>query len=219
MARERNRGMVERVHFALAGTRALASAVAGIVVFAVAMALGPWQVAVLTGWDTSAAVFVAWVLWVVHAKDAEATASLATRQDDSRAAADALLMAACVASLAGVVLVEASRQKGAGEAVITTLAVLSVVLSWGAVHTVFMLRYARLYYTEQGGIGFNGDAEPDYHDFAYLAFTIGMTYQVSDTDLSTKSMRRTALRHALLSYVFGTFVVAVMINVVAGLFK
>ncbi|MEO7556753.1 MAG: DUF1345 domain-containing protein, partial [Acidimicrobiales bacterium] len=67
------------------------------------------------------------------------------------------------------------------------------------------------------GIDFNDDAEPDYRDFAYLAFTIGMTYQVSDTDLKTKEIRRTALRHALLSYVFGTAIIAVMINVVAGL--
>jgi uncharacterized membrane protein len=67
------------------------------------------------------------------------------------------------------------------------------------------------------GIDFNQHDDPDYHDFAYLAFTIGMTYQVSDTDLTTRAVRRTALRHALLSYVFGTAIIAVTINVVAGL--
>ncbi len=102
---------------------------------------------------------------------------------------------------------------------LTALAVPSVALSWLAVHAVFTLRYARLYYSERGGIDFNGDVEPDYHDFAYVALTVGMTYQVSDTDLTTKSIRRTATRHALLSYVFGTFVVAMMINVVAGLLR
>ena len=78
-------------------------------------------------------------------------------------------------------------------------------------------RYADLYYTQDGGIDFNGDDVPDYRDFAYLAFTIGMTYQVSDTNLQTKAVRRTALRHALLSYLFGTAIIAVMINVVASI--
>jgi uncharacterized membrane protein len=213
--------MVDRVHFAFAGTRVLVSALTGLVVFAVAATLAPWPAAVLLGWDTSAAVFLAWVLWVAHGKDAAATASLATRQDDSRAAADAVLVAASLASLVGVGigLVEASRHRGVAQAVITALAVLTVVLSWAAVHALFTLRYARLYYGEHGGIEFNGGEEPDYHDFAYMAFTIGMTYQVSDTDLTTKSMRRTVTRHALLSYLFGTFVVAMMINALAGLLR
>jgi uncharacterized membrane protein len=94
-----------------------------------------------------------------------------------------------------------------------------VILSWATVHTVFTLRYARLYYAAGGGIDFNGDRAPTYTDFAYLAFTIGMTYQVSDTSIASKAIRRTALRHAYMSYLFGTVVVAMTINVVAGLFN
>jgi uncharacterized membrane protein len=84
---------------------------------------------------------------------------------------------------------------------------------------VFTLRYARLYYlNESGGIDFNqGDELPAYVDFAYLAFTLGMTYQVSDTDLKTRTIRATAPRHALLSYVLGAVVLAITINLVAGL--
>jgi uncharacterized membrane protein len=94
----------------------------------------------------------------------------------------------------------------------------AVVLSWGMVHTVFTARYARLYYTgTDGGIDFNSYDPPGYADFAYVAFTIGMTFQVSDTDLQTKAMRRTALRHALLSYLCGAVVIAVTINLLAGL--
>jgi len=97
-------------------------------------------------------------------------------------------------------------------------ALMSVFVSWTLVHTVFTLKYARLYYTGQpGGIDFNETAAPDYRDFAYLSFTIGMTFQVSDTDLTAKPIRMTALRHALLSYLFGVAVVAMTINVVAGL--
>ena len=100
------------------------------------------------------------------------------------------------------------------------LSVGSVALARSVVHTMFTTRYARLYYTgAQGGISFNEDDPPKYSDFAYLAFTIGMTYQVSDTDLLTKTLRATALRHALPSYLFGVVIIATMINLVAGLSK
>jgi uncharacterized membrane protein len=199
--------------------------VAGAVVFAAAMSQAPWQVASLLGWDTTALVVVALVLLAVWRCDGQATHALARREDNSRAATDLIVLLAGVASLVGVglILVKGAHADGAAKAFITVVAVASVVLSWLAVQTVFTLRYAHLYYSDDGGIGgidFNGeDDEPDYRDFAYLALTIGMTYQVSDTDLTAKVMRRTATRQALLSYVFGTFVVAMTINVVAGLVK
>ena len=87
------------------------------------------------------------------------------------------------------------------------------------IHAVFTLRYARLYYAEAGGVDFNEASDPDYRDFLYLALTLGMTYQVSDTDITSKAIRRTATRHGLLSYVFGTVIVAMTINVVAGLVR
>jgi uncharacterized membrane protein len=99
----------------------------------------------------------------------------------------------------------------------TGLGVVSVVLAWAIVHTVYTLRYADLYYSLGGGIDFNANDDPDYRDFAYLAFTIGMTYQVSETNIQSNFLRRTALKHALLSFVFGTAIIAMTINVVAGL--
>jgi uncharacterized membrane protein len=88
------------------------------------------------------------------------------------------------------------------------------------VHTTFTTRYARLYYTSgTKAVDFNEDESPCYRDFGYLAFTIGMTFQVSDTPLQTKEIRATALRHALLSYLFGVVVIATTINLVAGLGK
>jgi uncharacterized membrane protein len=96
--------------------------------------------------------------------------------------------------------------------------VVSVALTWGLVHTVFTLRYARTYYRPPvGGIDFNEDDPPTYLDFAYLALTIAMTFQVSDTNLTTKSMRRIALAHALLSYLYGAVIIALVINVVSSL--
>ncbi len=98
--------------------------------------------------------------------------------------------------------------------------VLSIVLSWSIVHTVFTLRYASLYYVADPPTAWTSTTTPaDYADFGYLALTIGMTFQVSDTDLRTKVIRRTALRHALLSYVFGALIVASTVNLIAGLGK
>lgn len=92
------------------------------------------------------------------------------------------------------------------------------MLSWAVVHTTFVLRYTRLYYTGQdGGVDFNQPEPPAYLDFAYRAFTIGMTFQVSDTTIQAGAIRRTVLRHALLSYLFGTVIIATSINLVAGL--
>ena len=114
---------------------------------------------------------------------------IATGEDDSRATADVLLVSASVASLAGIALglVKAAGQGGPLAGTLTGFAVLSVILSWLMVQVVYMLRYARLYYGEGGGVDFNETKDPDYRDFAYLAFTIGMTYQVSDTNLTSTS--------------------------------
>jgi len=191
----------------------------GVVSFGVFMAFEAWQVALLGGWSVVGLVFTGWTISTLWTLDASDTEHVATREDSSRAVADVLLLLAETASLAaiGVGLVKASSSTGAAQGLITALAVFAVVVSWTVVHTVFALRYAGLYYRSGGGVDFNEDDKPDYRDFAYLALTIGMTFQVSDTDLQTKAIRRTAIRHALMSYLFGAVVVAMVINVVAGL--
>ncbi len=136
------------------------------------------------------------------------------------ALADSLILAAGVTCLGavGLVLIKAGSSHGGGKAFLIAVGVVSVAASWSCLHTIFMLRYARTFYTGQaGGISFNETEPPNYVDFAYVALTIGLTFQVSDTDLSSKQMRRTALRHALLSYLFGAVIVALTINVVASL--
>ncbi len=193
----------------------------GVVVGGVAAAFTPWQVSTLIAWDTAAIVFCSWVWATVRGADAATTQRIATREDDSRAAADLILIAASVASLVGVglTLLKASQTDGTTQALITTVAVATVVLSWLSVHTMFTLRYAHLFYREEGGIDFHDTESPDYRDFAYVAFTLGMTFQVSDTNLTSKRIRNTALHHALLSYVFGIAVIAMTINVVASLLR
>jgi uncharacterized membrane protein len=199
--------------------RLVAGLAAGLVAGAVASALTAWQVSVLLAWCVGASTFLALVWTTMLAADSERTRALAQREDESRVAADLVVLTACVASLVGVglILLKASTSEGSAVAGMTGLGVVSVVLAWALVHTFYTLRYADLYYSLGGGIDFNANDDPDYRDFAYLAFTIGMTYQVSDTNLQTKALRRTALRHALLSFVFGTAIIAMTINVVAGL--
>jgi uncharacterized membrane protein len=206
----------------LARRRVLASAAAGLAVAAAASAAVPWQADLLIGWDTAAAVFIISVWSSIRGKDGVATVQLATREDTSRAAADLMLLAASAGSLAAVVLtlLKAGSATGTLRALLIALAVGSVVLSWAVVQTVYTLRYARLYFSPPlGGIDFNQNPHPRYIDFAYVAFTIGMTYQVSDTNLTSEPMRAAALRHALLSFLFGTVILATTINVVAGLLK
>ena len=135
------------------------------------------------------------------------------------AAAESVLVGAGDASLVAVwfTLAQAGHAQAPARGLLTASAIGSVALAWISVHTLYLLRYARLYYTPpDGGIDFHGEA-PDYRDFAYLALTIGMRFQVSDTDLLGKRARRTALHHALLSYVFGTVIVAITVSSVAGL--
>jgi uncharacterized membrane protein len=213
-------GGVETAHGA-AGIRVLVSFAVGIAAFGVAWLATPWQAAALIGWNVAATVFIAWVWFTVARMDGAATAQHASIEDLSRPTADLILIIASVASLVAVALslLVASDTEGLERAMIVGMASASVILSWATVHTVFTLRYARLYYAAGGGIDFNGDRAPTYTDFAYLAFTIGMTYQVSDTSIASKAIRRTALRHAYMSYLFGTVIVAMTINVVAGLFN
>ena len=204
-----------------ARTRVLVSLAVGLVAFVIAAVLTPWQAASLIGWDVAASVFIVWVWLVVGRMDGEATKAHAGIEDRSTGTADLVLILASITSLVGVglSLLEASDKEVLARATITALASLSVILSWATVHTVFTLRYARLYYAGEGGIDFNEDRPPTYGDFAYVAFTIGMTYQVSDTTIGSRTIRRTALRHAYMSYLFGTVVVAMTINIVADLFR
>jgi uncharacterized membrane protein len=206
----------------LARRRVVVGMVAGAIAAGVAVVLGTtWSVAALLGADTLALVFLGWVWTTIARADAKGTERLALAEDDSRTAADAIILGASLASLVAIffTLAQAAKATGGHAVLLAALAVFSIVLGWAAIQTTFTLMYARLYYgTPKGGIDFE-DGEPDYRDFAYTAFTIGMTYQVSDTQISQKRVRRIVIRHALLSFVFGTTIIAVAINAVANLIK
>lgn len=196
------------------------SAATGLALGAAVAAVTLWELAVLVGWIAGAATFLLSVWHQIRHLDAGQTAAIATREDDSRRTATVLVVAAAVVSLAGVfvALRRASASTGVTEAALTVGAMATVLVSWTLVQTVFMLRYAHRYYggSAAGGIDFPGGEAPSYRDFAYVAFTVGMTFQVSDTAFTDRAMRATLLRHALVSFLFGTTIIATTINVVAG---
>lgn len=189
----------------------------------------PWEGRALVGWVTFCAVHLLRLWSVMLHSDGQRTKAIATREDDTRAVAAFITTVTALVSLVGVgyALHQAGPKVGLDKVGMTALAVLTVVLSWVLVHTQYTLHYAHRYYDDGGGVLFLTDAssegasgtlpDPDYRDFAYLSFTIGMTFQVSDTNLTSRAMRRLLLGHALLSYVFVTVIIAVTINAVAGL--
>jgi uncharacterized membrane protein len=172
---------------------------------------------VLAGWMVFAIAFLG-ITWVtIGPMTAEQTAAHASSEDPLPVLADALVVVAALISLVAVASL-LLRDSSTNKDVSATASVVAVALAWASVHTVFTTRYARLYFTgTPGGVDWGGDEPPVYRDFAYLAFTVGMTFQVSDTAVTNRRVRAAVLRHALLSYLFGTVFIATMINLVAGL--
>jgi len=197
-------------------------AAVGIAVAVLASALGWLWFAPVLGWDSAATVYLVWIWRTIWRLDASDTARLAVREDPNRNLAHALLLVACLASLVAVVvfLVAATPATGGVREARITAGVVSVALSWAVVHTLYTARYAHMYYSRpEGGVDFHQNGRPRYSDFAYLAFTIGMTFQVSDTDLSSAEMRATVLFHSMISYLFGAAIIAATVNLLASLVR
>jgi uncharacterized membrane protein len=202
----------------LSWRRLLVCLAGGLLAAGVTTVAGVPEIAALVGWTVAAGSLLFWVWRVSWPKDDEGTKRLAEEEGQTRAT-DAVVLWAAVISLAAVVeaLVRSSTMDAVGVATVL-LGVLVVILSWALVNTVFALKYAREYYSGgDGGIDFGQEEPPAYSDFAYLAFTVGMSFAVPDTQLAATSIRKTALGHALLSYLFGTVVIAVAVNLVTNL--
>jgi len=200
-------------------TRLVLMVVVGLVAAVVtALVVGPrWSASV--GWAAACAVYVVTAFPLLD-DDAERTAQHAAREDPRRTVSDLLLVGASAASVVAILVVLSTARDlhGSAQDAAAALGVVSVFLSWLLVQTLFTLRYAELYYSgAPGGIDFNQQEPPRYSDFAYFAVTVGMTYQVSDTSITSSAIRVATLRHALLSFFFGTVVIASVINLVAGL--
>lgn len=233
MASKHSLGFAERIL-----PRVLVSLVFALVAAAAYGILSGHFLSILTfvlGWVVFAFVYTAWTWRVLSRMDAEQTRTHAVAEDPARGVLDLLLLVASLGSLAGValLLIGSSGQSSSAIPWEGLLGIAAVAASWMLVHLMFTVRYADMYYSELlhqgiadfggsdaeevGGVSFNQKSFPEYRDFAYLSYTLGMTYQVSDTNISSSAIRREVLRHCLISYVLGAVVLAVSVNLVVSL--
>jgi uncharacterized membrane protein len=234
MASEQKLPFAERVL-----PRAIISLVLAVVAATLAHALvtrSVWIFTVVLGWSVFSLVFAGWTWRVISGLNAEETRRHAVAEDPARGLMDTILLVASLGSIAGVAALLVGSASGGTSEVIPwegLLGIASVAGSWILVHVMFVVRYADLYYSELlragivdlsaanaeevGGVSFNQKDFPSYRDFAYLSFTLGMTYQVSDTNISSSAIRHEAFRHGLVSYILGAVVLAVSVNLVVSL--
>lgn len=173
------------------------------------------------GWGLATVIYLVLVWTRIARLDAAETAAEANSEQPSRLSRILLINLATLTALAsvGILMVDTASAKGV-EAWLTGLIALSVVASsWVLITTVFTLRYADLYYAHEpvGGMDFSQAEAPDYLDFAYAAFAVGMTYAASDTDITQSEMRRAALVHSIYSFIYGIAITATSINLVMSL--
>lgn len=176
-----------------------------------------WQVALLAVVIVTAAINVVWSLAVLWPMDSDQTQARASSEDMDDELGDLAMLLILVASLSaiGILLISANDEDKGAYAGLCIGAILTV---WAMLHTIYAARYARIYYQgAPGGIDFNTDVPPRYVDFYYFSFNLGMTYQVSDTAVTTSHIRDVVLKHCLFSYIYGTVIIACTINLVINL--
>lgn len=177
----------------------------------------PWRLVtcLLVAWDIFLAIYLALTYATVVSRPADHIHREAAIQDDGRFLILIVTGLGAFASLAAILLELGAAKHQSGPIV---LAALTIALTWFSIHTTFALHYAHDYYRgKSGGLAFPGDDRPDYWDFVYFSFVIGMTAQVSDVGVTDKIIRRTATAHGVISFVFNTALLALLVNIAAGL--
>ena len=172
----------------------------------------------LIGWDIFVAFYVVLVYALVFRSGLVHIRRNAVLQDDGRFLILLVTAVGVFASIAAIIFELDGTHRGTPELVLATV---TIALSWVAVHTTFALHYAHEFYrgARPGGLDFpkgNEDEDPDYWDFVYFSFVIGMTAQVSDVGVTDKTIRRTATAHGIISFVFNTALLALMVNIAAS---
>jgi uncharacterized membrane protein len=185
----------------------------------------PVLVKLMILWDVFCAVilFCAWMVFFTCSP--AQIRKIASQEDGSRFFVFVIVLVASMASMVAVLLLILSKETFTKAGLYLPVAIAGMLLSWILVHTTFCFHYAHMYYgndkedpkTHAQGLEFPEEKAPDYLDFAYFSFVIGMTFQVSDVEISSRAIRRQALVHGLLSFGLNTFVVALTVNLIAGL--
>jgi uncharacterized membrane protein len=179
----------------------------------------------MIGWDTFSLCMIVtnWItFFITNSKQIREQSKV---QDPKRSIIFIIVLISTFASiLAVLLLIVTKKDDTSGTSWRILIAILGMLLSWFLIHTIFTLRYAHIYYgdhktkpnTHEGGLDFPGDEKPEYLDFAYYAFVLGMTFQVSDVQITSKRFRNLALLHGLISFGFNTIMIALTINLIAG---
>jgi uncharacterized membrane protein len=183
---------------------------------------------IILSWDVFAVAMItmSWLLFF-NTTAAQQREIVKRQDDDIRVIFGIVLIAVCISLIATVLLILSTDESVFDRDLRTIVTLAAVTASWILLHTIFTIRYAHLYHNydnpeagiEGGGIDFPNAEKPDYIDFAYFSFVIGMTFQVSDVTISSKMVRRYVLMHSLISFVFNTIIVALTVNVIAGISK
>ncbi|GGI22517.1 DUF1345 domain-containing protein [Pedobacter mendelii] len=175
---------------------------------------------IMLGWDFFCLVLILLHWYMFFHTSAAQTHLKAKMQDETRGEIFAIVVVSTFAGLLAVVLLLIDKEVKTLDLI---TAISGMFLSWALVHTTFTMRYAHLFYgdskNKDGGLDFPGNEEPDFIDFAYFSFVIGMTFQVSDVEISSRRIRRLTLLHSIISFIFNTVIVALTINALAGLSK
>lgn len=183
---------------------------------------------IILGWDTFciSMIAISWTLF--FSTSDEDLSTVVAKQDDGVKTTFAIVLVAVCFSLFGALVLLIDKEESMLNKIVHTIISLSPVLfSWILLHTMFAIRYAHLYHDHKkykneskvDGLEFPPETKPDYIDFAYFSFVIGMTFQVSDISVNSRTMRRYVLMHSIISFVFNTIIVALTINTIAGLSK
>lgn len=186
-----------------------------------------WELTVTVLWDAFGFSYVVTSAIVIFTRPVAEIIKQANKEDGSKLFVMGSILISSFASLFTILLLLIANDQAPDLKVITVLlSVAGMMLSWIMVHTIFTFHYGHMYYGDKkddtpdnSALDFPGDHKPDYVDFVYFAFVIGMTFQVSDVSIHSRKIRRTALAHSLLAFALNTFVVALTINLVAGLRK
>ena len=185
-----------------------------------------WKLTATILWNVFAFSYLL-TSWIVFFKrPVQEIIKQANKDDGSKVFVMISILLTSFASLLTVLLLVISKDSDNNKFLIAGLAITGMLVSWAMVHTIFAFHYAHLYYHNEkddtparDALNFPNEKKPDYLDFAYFSFVIGMTFQVSDVEIASRRLRRTALMHGLLSFALNTFVVALTVNMVAGLKK
>lgn len=208
-------------HIVLRG-RLYGSLLAGLTVYLVLPVTMRGSTRMLMAWDIGVALYLGVAAWSMGRASIEAMRERAEREDEGARVILALTVGAALASLAAIAVELRGLRDAAhaDEPLRAVLAAFTILCSWFFLHVIFAIHYAHAFYADEGeckGLAFPSEASPDYVDFLYFSFTIGAAAQTSDVSVTSRGMRRVVLVHTVLSFLFNTTVLALAINVAAGL--